>query len=158
MGLVVGDLMLSSPQQDKPGGWFGGFATLGHPHPCPPLSCRWPSQQRPVELLQRDEPARLRGHAGQLFPPPPVQQLLQPAPPRPLGKGQGHGARGIRMGSTFLPKHHLGDEFPCTIFPACAVPISTASPDGSQPLHPSQPLLVQLGGEKSRKSRCVGWC
>lgn len=57
------------------------------------LCYRWPSQQRPVELLQRDEPARLRGHAGQLFPHPPVQQLLQPAPARPLGK-----ARGARLG------------------------------------------------------------
>lgn len=41
-----------------------------------------------MELLQRDEPAWVRGHAGQLFSHPPVQQLLQPAPARPLGKAR----------------------------------------------------------------------
>lgn len=42
-----------------------------------------------MELLQRDEPAWLWGHAGQLFSHPPVQQLLQPASARPLGKERG---------------------------------------------------------------------
>lgn len=64
-----------------------------------------------MELLQRDEPARLRGDAGQLLPHPPVQQLLQPAPARPLGKGRGgHGGHGTGVTApTPPPPGPLGD-------------------------------------------------
>lgn len=49
-------------------------------HPPPPR--RRPPQHRPMELVQRDEPAGLQRHAGKLLARPPEQQLLRPASTR----------------------------------------------------------------------------